>query len=48
MNIAISACGPELTANVEPRFASAPWFVFYALETGSWESKRQAKSQPGS
>lgn len=37
MKIAISACGPDLEALVDPRFGRAPYFLMVDLETMEFE-----------
>jgi len=38
MRIAVSAGGPTLDAEVDPRFGRCPYFVLIDAETGEWEA----------
>jgi predicted Fe-Mo cluster-binding NifX family protein len=42
MKLAISASGPGLDAEVDPRFGRAPWFVFFDPENGTVDSAENA------
>jgi len=39
MKIAISSTGPGLNDLVDPRFSRCRYYVFYDMDTGSYESK---------
>lgn len=39
MKIAISSTGPRLNDLVDPRFSRCRFYVFYDMDTGSYESK---------
>lgn len=39
MKIAISSTGPGLNDLVDPRFSRCRYYIFYDMNTGSYESK---------
>jgi predicted Fe-Mo cluster-binding NifX family protein len=39
MKIAISSTGPDLNDLVDPRFSRCRYYIFYDMDTGTYESK---------
>jgi len=38
MKLAVTAQGPDLESEVDPRFGRAAWFLIVDAETGAWEA----------